>query len=99
MKLGLSTTPIDTFLGKFFLASCFIDLGKVNRLSLALVSAEASLTEARSKVELLSRQLKNIQQSVEASQGLEMDVERLKKDAEETARKVDQTTKEKDVSQ
>ncbi|CAM9779321.1 unnamed protein product [Ascophyllum nodosum] len=69
---------------------------EVNRLSLALVSAEASLTEARSKVELLSRQLKNIQQSVEASQGLEMDVERLKKDAEETARKVDQTTKEKD---
>ncbi|CAB1112145.1 unnamed protein product [Ectocarpus sp. CCAP 1310/34] len=60
---------------------------EVKRLSLAAVSTETALTEANSKVEGLARQLKNVQQRMEASEGLERDLKRLGQEAEEMHQK------------
>eukprot|EP00903_Cladosiphon_okamuranus_P017656 g16259.t2 len=56
---------------------------EVKRLSTAAVRTETALTEAKSKVAGLTRQLEGVQQRVEASEGLERDLKRLGQDAEE----------------
>lgn len=56
---------------------------QVKRLSIATCSTEASLTEARSKVEALARQLKDIRHKLDASEGLEQDLKRLGREAQE----------------
>lgn len=61
------------------------------------VSIEASLTEAHAKVELLSRQLEGAQQQLDASGGLERDLQRLGREAEEMQRKADHSLEEKQV--
>ena len=61
------------------------------------VSTEASLTEAHAKVEYLSRQLEGAQQQLDASEGLERDLQRLGREAEEMHRKADQSLEEKQV--
>ncbi|CBJ31988.1 conserved unknown protein [Ectocarpus siliculosus] len=68
---------------------------EVKRLSLAAVSTETALTEAKSKVEGLARQLKNVQQRVEASEGLERDLKRLGQEAEEMHQKSHRVLDEK----
>eukprot|EP00752_Nemacystus_decipiens_P003758 g3461.t2 len=56
---------------------------EVKRLSTAAVRTETALTEAKSKVDGLTRQLQCAQQRIEASEGLERDLKRLGQDAEE----------------
>lgn len=70
---------------------------QVKRLSMVAVSTEASLTEAHAKVEYLSRQLEGAQQQLDASEGLERDLQRLGREAEEMHRKADQSLEEKQV--
>lgn len=70
---------------------------QVKRLSMAAVSTKASLTEAQSKVEVLSRQLEGAQQQLDASEGLERDLQRLGREAEEMQRKADHSLEEKQV--
>lgn len=64
---------------------------------MAAVSTESSLTEAQAKVELLSRQLDGAQQQLDASEGLERDLQRLGREAEEMQRKADHSLEEKQV--
>ncbi|CAM9112685.1 unnamed protein product [Laminaria digitata] len=68
---------------------------EVKRLSMTTVSTEASLTEAHAKVEFLSRQLEGAQQQLDASEGLERDLQRLGREAEEMQRKADHSLEEK----
>lgn len=70
---------------------------QMKRLSMIAVSTEASLAEARSKVEVLSRQLKAVQQQVEASEGLERDLKRLGQEAVEMNQRADNKLEEKQV--
>lgn len=70
---------------------------QVKRLSIAAVSREAALTEANSKAEVFSRQLKGIQQRLDASDGLERDLQRLGQEAEQMKEKADQLLEEKQV--
>ncbi|CAM9153518.1 unnamed protein product, partial [Sphacelaria rigidula] len=58
-------------------------------------STEALLTESRSKVEALSRQLKYAQQSLNASEGLEQDLKRLGREAAEMNEEADRKLAEK----
>lgn len=64
---------------------------------MAAVSTEASLIEAQAKVEFLSRQLEGAQQQLDASEGLERDLQRLGREAEEMQRKADHSLEEKQV--
>ncbi|CAM9298740.1 unnamed protein product [Ectocarpus sp. 12 AP-2014] len=68
---------------------------EVKRLFSAAVSTETALTEANSKVEGLTRQLKSVQQRMEASEGLERDLERLGQEAEEMHQKSHRVLDEK----
>lgn len=61
------------------------------------VSTEARLAEAKSKVDELTRQLKCVQQRIEASEGLERDLKRLGQDAEEMTQKSHRLLDEKQV--
>eukprot|EP00904_Undaria_pinnatifida_P001842 jgi/Undpi1/11659/HiC_scaffold_36.g13954.m1 len=76
-------------------ASVKAERAEVKRLSMVAVSTEASLTEAHAKVEYLSRQLEGAQQQLDASEGLERDLQRLGREAEEMHRKADQSLEEK----
>jgi len=71
----------------------------VKRLSLAAVSTDTALTEARSRVDGLTRQLQCVQQRIEASEGLERDLKRLGQDAEEMNDKFNRLLEEKQVRQ
>ena len=64
---------------------------------MATVSTGASLTEAQAKIEFLSRQLEGAQQQLDASEGLERDLQRLGREAEEMHRKADHSLEEKQV--
>lgn len=64
---------------------------------MAAVSTEASLIEAQAKVEFLSRQLEGAQQQLDASEGLERDLQRLGREAEEMQRKADHSLEDKQV--
>ena len=64
---------------------------------MAAVSTDTALTEARSKVDGLTRQLQCVQQRVEASEGLERDLKRLGQDAEEMNDKFNRLLEEKQV--
>lgn len=64
---------------------------------MAAVSAEAMLAEARSKIEVLTRQLQNVHQRVEASEGLERDLKRLGHEAAEMQEISDHKMREKQV--
>lgn len=66
---------------------------------MAAVSTDTALTEARSKVNGLTRQLQCVQQRVEASEGLERDLKRLGQDAEEMSDKFNRLLEEKQVRQ
>ncbi|CAM9143282.1 unnamed protein product, partial [Hapterophycus canaliculatus] len=68
---------------------------EVKRLSAAVAGTEASLAEAKSKVEWLTKQLRGAQQRVEASEGLERDLRRLGLDAEELQHKSTRVAEEK----
>lgn len=80
-----------------YLRFLLVLLPQVKRLSLAAVSTETALTEAKSKVEGLARQLKNVQQRMEASEGLERDLRRLGQEAEEMHQKSHRVLDEKQV--
>ncbi|CAM9184037.1 unnamed protein product [Scytosiphon promiscuus] len=60
---------------------------EVKRLSTAGADMEAALSEAKSQVEGLMRQLKETHQRIEVSEGLERDLRRLGLDAEEMQQK------------
>lgn len=69
----------------------------MGRLSEAACSTEALLTESRSKVEALGRQLKCAQQRLDASGGLEQDLKRLGREAAEMNEEADRKLAEKQV--
>lgn len=87
--LGTAYTPTYGFVP--------VLLPQVKRLSLAAVSTETALTEAKSKVEGLARQLKNVQRRIEASEDLERDLKRLGQEAEEMHQKSHRVLEEKQV--
>ncbi len=66
---------------------------------MAAVSTDTALTEARSKVDGLTRQLQCVQQRIEVSEGLERDLKRLGQDAEEMNDKFNRLLEEKQVRQ
>lgn len=65
---------------------------------MAAVSAEASLTEARAKLELMSRRLEDAQRRLDASEGLEKDMKRLGQEAVDMHEKAEYKLKEKQVT-
>lgn len=62
-----------------------------------MVSSEASLTESRCKVQVLTRQVKDVQQRVEASEDLERDIQRLQRDVQDMTEKAQRDIQEKEV--
>ena len=70
---------------------------QVKRLSTAAVRTETALTEAKSKVDGLTRQLQCVQQRIDASEGLERDLKRLGQDAEEMHEKHSRLLADKQV--
>ena len=62
-----------------------------------MVSSEASLTESRCKVQVLMRQIKDMQQQLEAAEGLERHIQRLQRDAQDMTEKAQRDIQEKEV--
>lgn len=87
---------LETWKAKTRTKGCFWH-PQVKRLSTAAVRTETALTEAKSKVDGLTRQLQCVQQRIEASDGLERDLKRLGQDAEEMHEKHNRLLADKQV--
>lgn len=90
-------SQIATYIRRILSTKVQLCSPQVKRLSMAAVSTDTALTEARSKVDGLTRQLQCVQQRVEASEGLERDLKRLGQDAEEMNDKFNRLLEEKQV--
>lgn len=74
-------------------------LSQVKRLSVAAVSTETSLAETQAKLETLTRYLKGVQQKLDVTEGLERDLKRLGREAEEMNKNTSSEAEEKQVRQ